>query len=104
MRTGGGKLFSMAFGFLEGEATKAMTAAVTPAQKSAFGEEFALVRRNVEKRLIGPAQLQAFFSSLAEATRDSSLTPEEVQALTEQMKQLNDAAAAKLKNAKGPRA
>lgn len=104
MRTGGQKLFSFAFGILEGEANKAMTASVTPVQKSAFDEEFALLQRNVEKRLIGPAQLQAYFSSMVEATSDNSLTPEEVDSLTEQMKQLNNAAAEKSKSAKGPKA
>lgn len=104
MRSGGGTLFNWAFGLLEGEAGKAMTASVTPEQRSAFEKEFGLLRKNVERKLIGVPLLQGFFSNLVEATRDSSFTPEEVDDLTEQMKKLNDEAAEKLKSAPGPRA
>lgn len=102
MRAGGGKLFSMAFGLLEAEAGKAMTDAVTPEQRSAFEKEFGLLRKNVERKLIGAPLLQGFFSNLVDATRDSSFTPEEVGALVEQMKKLNEGAAEKQKGASGP--
>lgn len=104
MRAGGGKLFDFAFGFLEGEASKAMTASVTPEQRSSFEQEFGLLRRNVERKLIGAPSLQPFFSNFVEATRDSALSPEEVDDLTERMKTLNDEAAQKLKRETGPRA
>ena len=102
MRAGGGKLFNMAFGLLEGEAVKAMTSSVTPEQRSAFDNEFGLLRKNVERKLIGAPSLQGFFSSMVDATKDSSLTPEEVDSLVEQMRKLNEGAAEKQKEASGP--
>lgn len=104
MRAGGGKLFNMAFGFLEGEANKAMTASVTPEQRTGFEKEFGILRENVQSKLIGAPSLQRFFSNMVEATGDGSLSPEEVDELSEQMKKLNEAAREKLKSESGPRA
>lgn len=78
-------------GMMADEMGPMYTRDVTPAQRNALNGEITRLRENVRTGKLPLPKLQAVMSSLREAIGDQKLTPAEVESLTRQMHDANNA-------------
>lgn len=94
MRGGMGRILDFALAQLDKEAVSMMSSDVTPQQRAEFQNELALFRRNAREKRVELAQIQPILQQLSETSGDNVLTPNEVTALIDAMREANSRATA----------
>lgn len=94
LRGGMGKIVDFALARLDKEAIGMMSQEVTPEQRAAFQRELATFRRNAIDKRLQLVQIQPILQELRDTSNDNVLTPDEVENLTNSMRELNSRATA----------
>lgn len=77
---------------LDDQSGKIMASEVSEVQKSAFNAEMSRIQGNIKQKKLRIQDLQAILNAFRSASGDNSLSPEEVEELTQKLKDANDRA------------